>query len=250
MKSKKYMNKIKSKDQLAVLRHLADHCPDEVYVIDANGDFIYVNDKSCEALGYTRDELMGLSVMKVDPWYDHNEWPHHWREKSYTVTDIFETRHRRKDGTIFPVLIRSRFYNLDGIDFIIAFARDISEQLKLKDTVSELEKRMEIIFNGSDKPIMILDDKGNILSSNKAICDALGYGQDSMTGKRIDEFLDKESKEHFASIFPIVLKDDDYQCDVVFIGKTGEHVPVRCTPKVVVDEYEEIISVVLLQEIL
>jgi PAS domain S-box-containing protein len=242
------MSEFKSKDQLTLLKHLADNCPDEIYIIDANGDFAYVNQQSCEALGYTREELLELSVMKVDPWYDNNEWPHHWKEKSYTTTDIFETRHRRKDGSIYPLQIRTKRYKLDGQEFAISFGRDITEQLRLSVQATELEKRMEIIFNASQKPIMILDDKGNVLSSNNTMCDALGYSQDSMTGKRIDEFLDQESKQHFADILPLVLQDDNFICDLVFIGKNGNHVPTHCMPKVITDENEEITSVVLVQE--
>ncbi|MCX6645831.1 MAG: PAS domain S-box protein [bacterium] len=249
MESKKFMSEFKSKDQLALLKHLADDCPDGVYIVDVTGDFIYVNEKSCEALGYTREELLELSVMNIDPWYDNNEWPHHWKEVSSTAPDIFETRHRRKDGSTYPVQMRTKRYKLDGQEYLIAFERDIAEISRLNVLVTELEKRLEIIFSASQKPIMVLDDKGYILSSNNTMCDALGYSQDSMTGKRIDEFLDQESKQHFADIFSLVLQDDNFRCDVVFIGKNGNHVHIQCTPKVITDKNEEITSVVLLQEI-
>ena len=250
MESEKFKGEFSSDNQYAVLKLLADNCPLSVFIIDKNGDFLYVNRNSCESLGYTEEELLDFSVMKIDPWYDNSEWPHHWEEISKTVPEDFETRHRRKDGTVFPVQIITKRFNINGKEISIAFARDITVQNACNAQLTELENRLDIVFNASPDPIMILNDKGIVITVNASMCDILGYNLDEMAGKRIDEYLDKDSQQHFAKIFPAVLKDDDYNCEVVFLGKEGNLVRIQCSPKVITDENDEITSVMLFHKVI
>jgi hypothetical protein len=69
-----------------------------------------------------------------------------------------------------------------------------------------------------------------------------------MTGKGIGEFLDRESRKHFEEIFPSILEKDDFICEVVFIRKDGKPIDIECNPRVIIDENNEITSIVLLQK--
>jgi PAS domain S-box-containing protein len=107
-----------------------DHATDAFFVLEFEGGTILdVNRRACESLGYMRDELIGKAVFDFDvdvspAWLDKNVRPR--MEAGESVT--FETRHRRKDGTLFPVEIRARPFWHDGHFVGLALALDITDR--------------------------------------------------------------------------------------------------------------------------
>ncbi|HEX9179748.1 MAG TPA: PAS domain S-box protein, partial [Burkholderiales bacterium] len=67
-----------SQAQLARTQYAVDHAAEMVFWTDAAGRFIYVNDTSCRRLGYSREELLGLTVADIDPNYPRESWPVVW----------------------------------------------------------------------------------------------------------------------------------------------------------------------------
>ncbi len=248
MTEKSHERELSSQELKEFMRFAVDNFPAAVFLIDENAEFHYVNKASCESLGYTEKELLKMTVADIDPWYDQAEWPHHWEEVKNSAGDPFETRHKRKDGSLIPVEVRTYRVKLGDDDFSCAFAMDITVKTTAMELISELEERFNIVFDASVDPIIILNDKGKILTLNPVMCQALGYRKIELSGHSIDEFLDAQSKQHFKEIFPSVLKDNDYQCTVTFVTKDGKELPVQCFPKVITDEHDEITSVVLLQK--
>jgi PAS domain S-box-containing protein len=69
---------------------------------------IDVNHEACESLGYTRDELIGMKPPQFDAAPDLPALLEVTRRIEAGEVVTFETRHRRKDGTTFPVEVRGR----------------------------------------------------------------------------------------------------------------------------------------------
>lgn len=89
---------------LRLFRALIDHSNDAVEVVDPiTLRFLDVNDKACSELGYTREELLSMTLFDVDP----NGRPSskdEFLEKLQTEDSVIrESVHRRKDGSTFPV---------------------------------------------------------------------------------------------------------------------------------------------------
>jgi PAS domain S-box-containing protein len=87
-----------------------------------------VNRQACESLGYTREELIGMKPSdfdrRVDPAFEQGI-----RERLEAgETCTFETVHRRKDGTVFPVEVRMRTFWHVGLAFGLSLARDITNR--------------------------------------------------------------------------------------------------------------------------
>jgi PAS domain S-box-containing protein len=97
---------------LQLFRALIDHSNDAVEVIDPDTlRFLDVNDKTCKDLGYTRDELLGMTVFDVDP-NGAAIWCPAGLEKLRASSSIVrESVHRRKDGSTFPVEISGNSCN-------------------------------------------------------------------------------------------------------------------------------------------
>ncbi|MFZ9034164.1 MAG: PAS domain S-box protein [Anaerohalosphaeraceae bacterium] len=114
-----------------------DNAGEAAHWVDFDESFVYVNDMDCQELGYTREELMQMKVHDIDPFYPRDDWEKHWGQMREQGVKRFEGRHVRKDGTIFPVEITSKFVTYQGKEYICSFERDITE-LKIAEQKREV----------------------------------------------------------------------------------------------------------------
>ena len=123
-------------------RTYIDHATDAFFVLEFEGGTILdVNRRACENLGYTREELIGKTVFDFDAglnpeWLDQNIRPR--IEAAESVT--FETRHRRKDGSVFPVEIRARAFRIGSHVFNLSLALDITERKQAEEERERLRQ--------------------------------------------------------------------------------------------------------------
>lgn len=96
------------------------------FMLDREGKITEVNDAYCRMSGYTRQELLGMSLAELEAMEAPEEIREHARRLSLEGSDQFETAHRRKDGQIMPVEISAFF--LPQRDASFGFARDISQR--------------------------------------------------------------------------------------------------------------------------
>jgi PAS domain S-box-containing protein len=96
-------------------------------------EILYVNEEACRALGYSREELLTKSISDFDPQIT----PEDLAEMERTLPELghvtFETKHKSRDGRIFPVEIGLSFIEFDGERYALALARDISERQRQGD---------------------------------------------------------------------------------------------------------------------
>lgn len=120
--------RMQTEHQLRLTQFAVDHAGEAAYWIKPDGRFIYVNEKACQSLGYSSEELLTLSVQEIDPDFPAEVWPDHWEEVKRKEWSRFESHHRRKDGVVFPVEITANFVTYDDHEYICAFAWDISDR--------------------------------------------------------------------------------------------------------------------------
>ena len=106
-----------------------DLLPDAVIWFDEEANLVEVNDTALKMWGYTRDEVKGMTVFDVNPTMSKEIWPKHWKEKVET-SKVFESKHQRKNGEIFPVEIMDHFISIDNQKLSCAIIRDITERKK------------------------------------------------------------------------------------------------------------------------
>ena len=116
---------------------------EEGYLIDEQAHFHYVNEESCRALGYSRDELLTMSVFNVDPDFSAERWADHWRELKAVGSLTFEGHHQARDGRIFPVEISANYFEHDGRGYNMALVRDITERKRAEADIRRLNEELE-----------------------------------------------------------------------------------------------------------
>ncbi|MEJ2698898.1 MAG: PAS domain S-box protein, partial [Desulfuromonadales bacterium] len=95
---------------------------------DDEGNFIDVNRQACESLGYSREELLRLSVKDVDQAYRPDWSGELWAKMPPGAPVTLQGTHRRKDGSTFPVEVRLSLIESRDSRFFFALARDVSER--------------------------------------------------------------------------------------------------------------------------
>ncbi|MBN1432023.1 MAG: PAS domain S-box protein [Methanomicrobiaceae archaeon] len=105
------------------------------------GNFVEVNDTACRRLGYTREELLKLSVSDINtPEIRKDDIKRVEQIKKKGSVD-FEGVHVRKDGSKFPVFVKARMIEIGGEQYILSLVRDITiEKENRKDQIRVLKK--------------------------------------------------------------------------------------------------------------
>lgn len=111
------------------LRAILHTTADGFWVLDLEGQIREANDTYCRMSGYTRDELLRLHIADLDAL----ETPLHTAARIKRIiesgSEIFETRHRRKDGSVYDIEVSTSFLPSGGGQFI-CFGRDITERAR------------------------------------------------------------------------------------------------------------------------
>lgn len=127
------------------------------------GRIVEVNDTACRSLGYTRDELLGKKIMDIS---------HMHSSKSDCVFDKLATeekdisyyaQHVKKDGSEFPVHVRTRLLNLGGKEYILHLVRDITKERESRlletDALKKIEENLIQLATLNDEirnPLMVI----------------------------------------------------------------------------------------------
>ncbi len=127
-----------AEENLLLTRFVSDHGPDSIFWIDEQARIVYVNEAACRERGYTKSELLAMSIPEIDANCPVDVWIAHWQELKQKGSLTFEVRHRRKDGSIFPVEISANFVDFGGKEFNIAFSRDITMRKQAEDEIQLL----------------------------------------------------------------------------------------------------------------
>jgi PAS domain S-box-containing protein len=121
-------------------RTFVDHASDALFVHGEEAKIVDVNRQACESLGYTREELIGMTAHEFDSAADAAFIRYLGERLDAGEICTFEASHRRKDGTVFPVEVRMRPFWHAGHWFGLALARDITESKRAEEERERLRQ--------------------------------------------------------------------------------------------------------------
>ena len=133
----------RAEGSLRLFRTLLDQSNDGVEVVDPETlRYLDVNERSCLSLGYSREELLSMSVRDID--VSTNELSEEDTEiLKRTGSALIETMHRRKDGTTFPVEVALKRVLLDR-EYIVSTVRDITERKRVEQELRSSEAQLAL----------------------------------------------------------------------------------------------------------
>lgn len=129
-------------DELRLRQFALDNASDMVEWQDATGRLIYVNEAVCQSLGYTREELLEMTLPDLDPNFPPDQWQQMWNHVKQSGTITLESLHQRKDGSTFPVEVTTTYLQMDGQEFVLGFVRDITERKRQEAERAALQQQI------------------------------------------------------------------------------------------------------------
>jgi PAS domain S-box-containing protein len=161
---------------LTLFRTLIDQSNDAVEVVDPETlQFLDVNEKTCKDLGYSRKELLSMTVFDINPDLNDSIRTKVMARLHESGCFVREGVHRRKDGSTFPVETSMKFIQLDR-SYVVAVSRDITSRKETEATLQSSEQRYRMLFEKNVAGVAISTPDGIVLECNDAWARLLGYG--------------------------------------------------------------------------
>ncbi|RJR47888.1 MAG: PAS domain S-box protein [Deltaproteobacteria bacterium] len=235
-------NVAKAKESENRYRQLFDNINDAIFVISASQEnpdrFMEVNEEACKRLGYTREEMLKLSITDIDSLEEVPLVPGRLEKLLAEKHILFETVHVAKDGRRIPVEVNAHLVDYKGGPVSLGLARDITarrqaeaelhkaheeleqrviertaeltevnrqllremeEHRRTAEKLRESEVRFRTLFQTAGSLIMFIDAAGCIREFNREAELAFGYTRDEVVGKDVVELLVPEGARELAA---------------------------------------------------
>lgn len=153
-------------DQRSRLQTLFEQSRDGIVILEDSGRVSEANNRHAEMLGYSLAEMREMSVTDWD-----SRWQPGQSAEAGHIDGHFETRYRRKDGTVFDVEVVATTVEWAGQKLMFWVCRDISER---KQSEAQLRK-LSLAVEQSPNSIVIMDVNGRIEYANAAFTVISGY---------------------------------------------------------------------------
>src|ERR1039457_3750407 len=190
--------------ELTLFRTLLDQSNDAILVTDPETlRFLDSNERAWAELGYSREELLSMTVFDIDPDIVtvRSRLDQQLRQ---TGCAIIERAHRRKDGTTFPVELNLRRGRLDR-EYDVAVSRDITARKRAEERLQEFERVVESL----EEMIVVVNREYRYVIVNRAFLSYRRLTKEQVVGRLAVELLNP-------GVFETVVKEKLDEC---FRGK-------------------------------
>ena len=209
-------------ERLFLHSELLDTAGDGIIVHDLQGHLIYVNETACRERGYTKEEMLQISVSELDAPEYRAMMPKNIQELKHHGHVQFRIEHLRKDGSRLPLGVRAKLFDLNGEPAVMSITRDITAQLEIEKRLNESEERYRRLVETAVSGIFQTTVHGEILFANPAMKQILGYNEeDSLEHVNIVRFYKKaEKRRELLHLLREKQMVENYEFDI--INKRGE----------------------------
>jgi PAS domain S-box-containing protein len=206
-----------SREALTLFRTLIDHSNDSIHVVDpVTGRFLDINLTACQALGYSREEMLLMSLPDIVAAEGRRfSMQEAMEELQKTGAKMVEARHRRKDGSTYPVEVNVRHIQLDR-EYVVAVVRDITERKRAEQEQQRVSRLMRLLLESAGKGIYGIDTEGRCIFINQVGASMLGFQPEELLGQNMHKLA--HHHRHDGSIYPVE------ECPIFRAFQTG----LRC----------------------
>ncbi len=185
---------------------------DGFWLVDIQGKILEVNEAYCRMSGYNKQELLAMKISDLEAIETPDQTYANIQKIMAQGEKRFESRHRRKDGSIFGVEISVQYQPIKG-GLVVAFLRDITERKKAEEDLRQSELSLRTIFETSSAGIVIVDTNGLISQANQCMAEMFACPLESMIGTPYPAFIHPNERQDGTDIMQAMLEN---RTDAVF----------------------------------
>ncbi|MGB0127359.1 MAG: PAS domain S-box protein [Rhodocyclaceae bacterium] len=167
-------------DEIDQRKMLFEQSRDGIVIIDENGKVFQANQRFAEMLGYSMAEVRELHVWDWDDVLTREELETAIREID-AAGDHFETRHRRKDGSLCEVEISSNGACWGGHKLIFCVCHDVTERNTAAAALRRREQELAAVLRAAPVGIGVATNRV-IGETNNYLRQLIGYSDEEIRG--------------------------------------------------------------------
>jgi len=211
---------------LALIKHfdyILKFANDIILLIDKDLSIVEANDHAIESYLYSRDELIGMKLENIRAPEALSQLKEQLRNFCESGSATFETLHKRKDNTIFPIEISSRIINIEGLRYYQYIGRDITDRKNAEDSLKESEEKFRKIFEESPFGIVMTGMDFGIVRANFSFCNMIGYEEEEIKNQTLRMFThpDHIEKDELSLLRLVAGEMPIYHTEKRYICKDG-----------------------------
>ena len=175
------------------------------------GKFLEVNDRACEKLGYTREELLTMRPMDIDAKESLSLIPAMMEKLARDRHVVWEGTHLSKRGEKIPVEISNHLFEMEGKSVILSTVRDITYRQRSEELIRESEEKYRKIFENIQDIFYQADINGRIVGISPSIERYSGYKPEELIGMSIEDvYLDPAERTKLLKMISAKGEVEDY----------------------------------------
>jgi len=200
--------------------------------------FIEVNQVASSILGYSKEELLSMGPLDIVPPELHPQLADIVSQAQTKDTFLFETKFRRKDGTVISVESSAHLMDHQGRKIWISHIRDITKRKQNEEALEYTKERYESLYNQMLDCIYISDLEGNNMNTNAALLALLGYTKEEMSSLNFFSMLDPEQVPKMLENVEEIMRTGSQKqlFEIRLRCKNGEYVNLEASASIVYEK--------------
>lgn len=147
---------------------------------------VEINQWACQLYGYNREELLQKTIKDLSVSYNE--------DLENNTAQIFETTHKKANGTIIPVEVSSSIFQIGKERMVMSMIRDISRRKEAENRLSDSEHLLDTILQSMPSGFVMIDKDYRIRRVNEQTCQITGYRREELEGQKCDLLCPKGQK--------------------------------------------------------
>ena len=162
--------------------YLSRFANDIILMMDDHGRILEANDRAVTTYGYSRDELLGMTVSELRHPSSKSDFARQWKEVSERGSLLFECLHQTRGGRAFPVEVSTRLIHVEENQFRQSIVRDISERKALDEKLRRMLDAHSAVIESSAAAIVSVTPDFRVTTWNKAAERIFGWTAEETLG--------------------------------------------------------------------
>ena len=235
---------------LARYRLLSEHTQDIMLFTRSNGEIIEANNAALNAYGYKASELKRMKMKELRTIPKHPLIPTE-TEQADSIGLVYETFHRRSDGSTFPVEISSRSTRLGGERVLLSIIRDVSERKRYEQALFREKELAQVTLQSIGDAVITTDAFGRVKSINPVAEKLTGWPQAEAEGlplKEVFRLVNETTQKPVENPVDKLLRgkgNEDFANNTLLIARNDSEFAIAPSAAPIRSREGEIIGVVL-----